>query len=104
MKRDIEYLSGGLSKIAKELDVERVGTTHQAGSDSLITSRVYFKLLEVYKKWWGTQDVESALEKKFNGILYGLGSSMNDDNYIDEYKSLTNEYGKPGKLVNLNRL
>lgn len=28
IKRDIEYLSGGLSKIAKELDVERIGTMH----------------------------------------------------------------------------
>jgi CCR4-NOT transcription complex subunit 7/8 len=28
IKKDIEYLSGGLSKIAKELDVERIGTLH----------------------------------------------------------------------------
>ncbi len=28
MKRDIDFLTGGLSKIAKELDIERVGTMH----------------------------------------------------------------------------
>ena len=28
MKRDIEILTGGLSKVAKELDVERIGTMH----------------------------------------------------------------------------
>ena len=28
IKRDIDYLCGGLSKIAKELDVERIGTMH----------------------------------------------------------------------------
>ena len=28
IKRDIEYLTGGLSKVAKELDVERIGTMH----------------------------------------------------------------------------
>jgi CCR4-NOT transcription complex subunit 7/8 len=28
IKRDIEQLTGGLSKIAKELDVERIGTMH----------------------------------------------------------------------------
>lgn len=28
MKRDIEYLSGGLSKIAKELSIDRIGTMH----------------------------------------------------------------------------
>lgn len=52
IKRDIEYLTGGLSKVAKELDVERIGTMHQAGSDSLVTSKVFFKLKELFKKWW----------------------------------------------------
>lgn len=28
VKRDIDFLSGGLSKIAKELDIERIGTMH----------------------------------------------------------------------------
>lgn len=28
IKRDIDYLNGGLSKIAKELDIERIGTMH----------------------------------------------------------------------------
>lgn len=28
IKRDIEYLTGGLSKVAKELDVERIGSMH----------------------------------------------------------------------------
>jgi len=28
IKRDFEYLTGGLSRIAKELDVERIGTMH----------------------------------------------------------------------------
>lgn len=28
IKRDIEYLTGGLSKVAKELEVERIGTMH----------------------------------------------------------------------------
>ena len=37
VKRDIEYLTGGLSKVAKELDIDRIGTMHQAGSDSHVT-------------------------------------------------------------------
>jgi CCR4-NOT transcription complex subunit 7/8 len=48
IKRDIEYLTGGLSKVAKELDIDRIGTMHQAGSDSLVTSRVFFKLKELF--------------------------------------------------------
>lgn len=52
IKRDIEFLSGGLSKIAKELDIERIGTTHQSGSDSIVTSRVFFKLKGMLFKCW----------------------------------------------------
>jgi CCR4-NOT transcription complex subunit 7/8 len=50
IKRDISHLAlGGLSKLAKDLDVERIGTVHQAGSDSFVTSQVFFKLKEIYK-------------------------------------------------------
>ena len=54
IKRDVDYLTGGLSKVAKELDVDRIGTMHQAGSDSLVTCRVFFKLKELFKKWWNS--------------------------------------------------
>jgi CCR4-NOT transcription complex subunit 7/8 len=56
VKRDIEYLGGGLSKVAKELDIDRIGTMHQAGSDSLVTSKVFFKLKELFRKWSYNQD------------------------------------------------
>ncbi len=52
IKRDIDALTGGLSKIAKELEVDRIGTMHQAGSDSLMTSGVFFKLKKMFKKWY----------------------------------------------------
>lgn len=51
MKREVDYLGGGLSKIAKELDIERIGTMHQAGSDSLVTSKVFFKLKHLLSKY-----------------------------------------------------
>ena len=36
-------------------------------------------------------------------MIYGLGQSANDDQYIDEYKSLALEFSNgPGKLTNLN--
>ncbi|CAF2115104.1 unnamed protein product [Brassica napus] len=39
-------LYGGLSKVAELLGVGRVGMSHQAGSDSLVTSRVFMKMKE----------------------------------------------------------
>ena len=41
---------------------------HQAGSDSLLTSAVFFKLIELH--FGGRLD-----ESKHVGILYGLGGS-----------------------------
>ncbi|KAG0472354.1 hypothetical protein HPP92_016900 [Vanilla planifolia] len=41
-------LHGGLNKLAELLDVQRVGVCHQAGSDSLLTSRSFRKLKESY--------------------------------------------------------
>ena len=51
---DIKYLinenelyKGGLNKIANELNIERKGEVHQAGSDSLITSQVFLNCLKI---------------------------------------------------------
>ena len=43
VKRELD-LSGGLKMVAKELDVDRIGTMHQAGSDAYVTCGVYMKL------------------------------------------------------------
>ncbi|GJN03626.1 hypothetical protein PR202_ga21092 [Eleusine coracana subsp. coracana] len=56
-------LYGGLSKLAEQLKVERVGTGHQAGSDSLLTLQCFNKLKELYLK-------DSV--KKYAGVLFGL--------------------------------
>jgi CCR4-NOT transcription complex subunit 7/8 len=42
------WLKGSLSRIAADLDVDRIGVCHQAGSDSLITSKVFYRLMEHY--------------------------------------------------------
>ena len=84
VKREID-LSGGLVKVAKELDVDRIGTMHQAGSDAYVTCGVFFKLRSKLKQLW-LVDSEARIEEWFNGKIYGIGDSYNDDNYIESYK------------------
>jgi len=72
---DIKYLmgstdslNGGLQKVANELKVKRIGVQHQAGSDSLLTGQVFYKM---YKDYFsdGLDDI------KYNGIICGLGGT-----------------------------
>jgi CCR4-NOT transcription complex subunit 7/8 len=87
---DIRYLvryndefRGSLSKLGQELNVSRYGTTHQAGSDSLITSEIFFKL----KKEYLTE--ESILMDK--NILFGIGLGNEDNDQINSYNSFFNQ-------------
>ena len=70
---DIRYLvrlydhyRGSLQKLANELDVSRIGTQHQAGSDSIITKDVFFNL-----KFSANVDI---LFKDEKNILFGFES------------------------------
>ncbi|XP_061343278.1 probable CCR4-associated factor 1 homolog 7 [Gastrolobium bilobum] len=67
---DIKYLMkfcdglyGGLNKLAKFLGVQRVGTSHQAGSDSLLTLCSFMKLREIF--------FSDSLEN-YAGVLFGF--------------------------------
>ncbi len=64
-----DSLKGGLNKLAEDLDVERVGPMHQAGSDSMLTASTFFKMRQVY--------FDGAIGAKHVGILYGLGAGSN---------------------------
>jgi len=92
MMTGVDSLKGGLNKLASDLGVRcvpstfvravlcaqlmtsfvrlqvaRVGPMHQAGSDSMLTSAVFF---EMKRRFFGGADL-----KKWQGVLYGLGSS-----------------------------
>ncbi|KAI0497050.1 hypothetical protein KFK09_023378 [Dendrobium nobile] len=56
-------LHGGLNKVAEDLGVNRVGTSHQSGSDSLLTGAVFMKLKDRF--FHGSVD-------RYAGVLYGL--------------------------------
>lgn len=62
-----EHLKGGLNKLAEDLEVERVGPMHQAGSDSLLTCAAFFKMRDTL--FDGRID-----DGKYLGVLYGLGT------------------------------
>lgn len=67
MIKGMSQLKGGLNDLANELDVKRIGPQHQAGSDSLLTLMVFFKLCEVYFNGLITHE-------HIEGKLYGLNS------------------------------
>jgi len=46
--------------------VKRVGPSHQAGSDSLVTSLTFFKMARLFFE-------NNIDESKYSGVLYGLG-------------------------------
>eukprot|EP00744_Colponema_vietnamica_P006312 GILI01009183.1.p1 GENE.GILI01009183.1~~GILI01009183.1.p1 ORF type:complete len:396 (+),score=87.75 GILI01009183.1:162-1349(+) len=56
--------SAGLDFLADSLSVRRLGTAHQAGSDSLLTGHSFFKLLR--------DRLNRQMPYHANGILYGL--------------------------------
>lgn len=41
-------LRGGLQDVADQLCVQRIGTQHQAGSDSLLTAKIFFRIKNAF--------------------------------------------------------
>merc|ERR1712183_717723 len=62
-------LKGGLQAMANKLEVDRFGPQHQAGSDSLLTGKVFFKIYEEYFSH-GLDDIN------YSGQIYGFHSSI----------------------------
>jgi len=76
MMRSCENLKGGLTKLAEDLEVERVGTEHQAGSDSLLTQATFFKMRQLFFE----DDIDDT---KFDNVLYGLGRGAKKPGHDD---------------------
>jgi len=66
MMKSVKNFKGGLNDLAEYFEVQRIGPQHQAGSDSLLTLMVYFKLRERLME-------RSIDDAKFLGVLFGLG-------------------------------
>eukprot|EP01062_Namystynia_karyoxenos_P042462 TRINITY_DN31040_c0_g1_i1.p1 TRINITY_DN31040_c0_g1~~TRINITY_DN31040_c0_g1_i1.p1 ORF type:complete len:494 (+),score=141.48 TRINITY_DN31040_c0_g1_i1:101-1483(+) len=60
----------GLTKLGEDLQVERIGPAHQAGSDSLLTCHCFFKLVREYLGH------DKAVQ--YANVLYGLGQDKGE--------------------------
>jgi CCR4-NOT transcription complex subunit 7/8 len=58
--------------------VMRIGPSHQAGSDSLLTASTFFKMRDLY---FHHEQVDYA---EFNGKLYGLGDTFSQMNGLPD--------------------
>lgn len=68
-------LKGGLQEVADQLDLQRIGPQHQAGSDSLLTGAAFFKMREVFFE-------DTIDDNKYCGHLYGLGTTFVNGNIL----------------------
>ena len=82
-----DNLQGGLNKLAQSLEVLREGKTHQAGSDSVVTIDVYFKLIKT-----GFLEENKILKEK--NLLFGV------DNEEDNKETIN--YSQFGNLMYQN--
>ncbi|PPR05924.1 hypothetical protein CVT26_008818 [Gymnopilus dilepis] len=77
LMRSTKSLKGGLQEVADDLGVMRIGTSQQAGSDSLLTASTFFKLREIYFD----DHIDDA---EYSGKLYGLGQTFSVSNGLTD--------------------
>jgi hypothetical protein len=93
MIRNATWLKGSLSRISNDLDIRRIGHTHQAGSDSLVTSKVFFKLVQNFN-----DHIDLNIDKN---KLFGFMYKMYDDYEFTSgynYNQMPGYMSMPGSL------
>ncbi|XP_048399517.1 CCR4-NOT transcription complex subunit 8 isoform X2 [Stegostoma tigrinum] len=72
LMKSCKNLKGGLQEVAEQLELERIGRQHQAGSDSLLTGMAFFRMRELFFE-------DNIDDTKYCGHLYGLGSGLTNN-------------------------
>ncbi|TPX34183.1 hypothetical protein SmJEL517_g03070 [Synchytrium microbalum] len=69
LMKSCKNLKGGLQELADDLSISRIGPQHQAGSDSLLTSKTFFKMRATF--------FDNVVDdSKYLGVLYGLSTTF----------------------------
>ena len=93
--KDLDYFfGGGLNKLINRLGVNRKGTMHQAGSDSIATIDSFSALLKYYI-------INEEKMKKYKNVLYGLGIGEDNENII-QYINCSNNSSNLNSINNVN--
>ena len=92
-----QNMQGGLNRLAEQLKVQRMGMIHQAGSDSMLTLDVYFKLIQ------GGYISEMKL-KDLRNILHGIGDGRDNDETINYTQIVNSNYqnNSNNNMMNVN--
>lgn len=93
--KEKENLQGSLNKLANYLDVVREGKIHQAGSDSMVTIDVFWKLINE-----GFISEEKLIESK--NILFGISDGKDNEETIN-YIKFNNGYNSNNYINNMNQ-
>ncbi|KAJ8297790.1 hypothetical protein KUTeg_024321 [Tegillarca granosa] len=88
LMKSCKNLKGGLQEVAEQLEIERIGPQHQAGSDSLLTGASFFKMREMFFE----DNIDDA---KYCGHLYGLGTSYVQNGAAYDNNSFATNHSTP---------
>jgi CCR4-NOT transcription complex subunit 7/8 len=100
MIKNFMWLKGSLSKISNDMDIKRVGQCHQAGSDSLVTSKLFFKLLQLYPDQIELANDENKLFGFTNVILEENDMPGSINSYLGFQNRSSNQSFNPMNMIN----